>query len=64
MKWNLGTFLVAAEPTLARNLFESLKEDMLVRPGSATFRYTIRMPPLLPYGTTIQDETIFARMPD
>ena len=54
--WNMETYLDAAEPETTRKLIESFIKEVLVRPGSATVRYTVPMPPLSPAGNTTREE--------
>ena len=53
---NIQTYLDTTEPETARELYESFIKEVLVRPGSATIRYTVPMPPLVPRSSHTQDE--------
>ena len=52
---SIETYLDTTEPEEARRLFHSFIKDVLVRPGSATIRYTVPMPPMAPSGGVTED---------
>ena len=53
--WNMDTYLDSSEPEAVRQLLESFIKEVLVRPGAATIRYTVPMPPLAPSGGVTED---------
>ena len=52
---SIETYLDTTEPEEARRLFHAFIKDVLVRPGSATIRYTVPMPPMAPGGGVAED---------
>ncbi|MYC38458.1 MAG: hypothetical protein F4X66_16340 [Chloroflexi bacterium] len=53
--WNMDTYLDSTEPEAVQQLLESFIKEVLVRPGTATIRYTVPMPPLAPSGGVNED---------